>query len=217
MKPFIRQGKLMVVLSLLFIFSGKEVAWAAAAPPNLMKMKKQQQAIMQGQQPSQGQQQAPQAQQPQPSAPASPQEANNPSSRVLRAPAENPSQNPGSSGPVSGAANQDFTLLVQDFKSSSKKWMDISDAKLKELIIYYFISEYADRGIKINKGASHYADLINDLARQNTEMLERPMEQILQLVAIIEYDFDNGQDKDAMARKILGETEFLRNKERQGR
>ena len=42
----------------------------------------------------------------------------------------------------------------------------------------------------------------------------RPFDQVLQFVAIIEYDFNNGQDKDEMAQKLLGEEGYLRNKRR---
>ena len=41
-----------------------------------------------------------------------------------------------------------------------------------------------------------------------------PFEQLLQTVAVVEYDFDNGQDKDAMAKKVLGEQGYLKNKQR---
>jgi hypothetical protein len=121
--------------------------------------------------------------------------------------------------PTTSAApkeNEDFTRLISVFKDSSTKWTSIQDAKQKELIVYYFISEFQDAGIKIKKSPFYYVSMIDSMAAQSPEMLAHPLSAIIQVVAIIEYDFDNGQDKDAMAKGILGEEGFLRNKARLG-
>ena len=36
----------------------------------------------------------------------------------------------------------------------------------------------------------------------------------MQILAIVDYDFDNGMDKDDLARKVLGEAGFEANKKR---
>jgi hypothetical protein len=36
----------------------------------------------------------------------------------------------------------------------------------------------------------------------------------LQILAITEYDFDNGMDKDALAKQVLGEAGYEENKKR---
>ena len=45
-------------------------------------------------------------------------------------------------------------------------------------------------------------------------MLDRPFGELLQIAAIVDYDFDNGMDKDELARKVLGEAGFEANKKR---
>ena len=55
---------------------------------------------------------------------------------------------------------------------------------------------------------------IREMADGNGAMLKNPFKDILRLVAIMEYDFDNGQDKDEMARRILGEKVYQENKKR---
>ena len=37
---------------------------------------------------------------------------------------------------------------------------------------------------------------------------------ILKIAAILEYDFETGEDKDLLARKFLGEKLYLQNKQR---
>ena len=44
--------------------------------------------------------------------------------------------------------------------------------------------------------------------------LDAPFMNVLSYAAIVEYDFDNGEDKDALARKVLGEEQFTSNRRR---
>ncbi|HTY45421.1 MAG TPA: hypothetical protein VMD52_05485 [Patescibacteria group bacterium] len=118
--------------------------------------------------------------------------------------------------PAGEDANVDLIRIINGMKTSSKGWLQIADPKKREMVVYYFITEDKDKGIKINKPALHYRGMIDGMAAQTPDMLNLPFEQVLQIVAILEYDFDNGQDKDAMARKILGEEEYQKNKKRLG-
>ncbi|MDE2028915.1 MAG: hypothetical protein KGJ11_10295, partial [Candidatus Omnitrophica bacterium] len=56
--------------------------------------------------------------------------------------------------------------------------------------------------------------LIDELARQNPQMLERPFGELIQILAIMDYDFDNGMDKDALAKAVLGPQGYEQNKKR---
>ena len=104
--------------------------------------------------------------------------------------------------------------LIASLDQSSQAWPLIIDAQAKQLVVARYIQRFEERGVHIGKSALYYAYLIDDLSQKAPPMLEQPFENILQIVAIIEYDFDNGQDKDAMARRLLGEEEFRRNKQR---
>lgn len=94
--------------------------------------------------------------------------------------------------------------LIAALKTSAKSWPLIIDRPVKVMVVNYFIKEFAQKGITISKPASHYVSLIDGMAQQTPEMLNRPFSQVLEVVAIIEYDFGNGQNKDAMALKVLG-------------
>lgn len=113
-------------------------------------------------------------------------------------------------------AEEDLQRVVNSLKTSGQLWRRITSPQVKEMAVYYFITEYKEKGIKIKQPAAHYVGLIDDMSAQSPELLAKPFEEILSIVAIIEYDFDNGQNKDELARRVLGEDGFIRNKERLG-
>jgi len=110
----------------------------------------------------------------------------------------------------------DITRLINSFKVASLKWTEVLDQRTKEKIVSFFIAEFKKNNIIIKKDSSHYVGIIDNMSRQNPDLLNNSFDKILQIVSIIEYDFDNGQDKDLMAQKILGTQGYIRNKERLG-
>ena len=46
--------------------------------------------------------------------------------------------------------------------------------------------------------------MIDQMADENPHMLERPFGELLQMLAIMDYDFDNGMDKDMLAKTCFG-------------
>lgn len=107
--------------------------------------------------------------------------------------------------------------VLQSLKQSGRDWTLIMDAPAKEAVVSYFIDQYRQKNIQIHKAPSYYADMIDQMATQTPQMLIPPFDQVLKVVAIVEYDFDNGQDKDAQALKILGNREaMMKNRERLG-
>jgi len=59
--------------------------------------------------------------------------------------------------------------------------------------------------------------MIDKMSQDNPELLNNPLKDILKIAAIIEYDFNNGTNKDLMAKKVLGEAAYKKNKNRLGR
>lgn len=95
-------------------------------------------------------------------------------------------------------------------------WNSIANPEVKDSMVRRYIADYRASGISINKNPSHYTAIIDEMSKRNPEMLSRPFNKVLETVAIIEYDFDNGVNKDEMAKKILGEQGFINNKKRLG-
>lgn len=107
--------------------------------------------------------------------------------------------------------------LWKSLDKSSKAWPLMIDKKAKGVTVSHYIQQLAQQGAKVSKEPIHYVKMIDDLSKQNPSMLLQPFIDVLRIVAIIEYDFDNGIDKDALARRIFPDEEsFLSNKKRLG-
>ena len=110
----------------------------------------------------------------------------------------------------------DIKDLWKAFEKSSEAWSLIMDPQVKVYTVAKYIETYHQKKISIKKSPVEYVRLIDDMSRNNPDMLKNPFERILMIVAIIEYDFENGQDKNQMALQILGQQGFLANKQRLG-
>jgi len=107
--------------------------------------------------------------------------------------------------------------VVSALEQSSQDWDLIIDKDAKEMVVVQYIEQYRQKGIIINNSSSVYAEMINGMAQESPEMLNLPFAKILMVAAIMQYDFNNGEDKDALALKILGSYDAVKkNKERLG-
>ncbi|MCK5214649.1 MAG: hypothetical protein KAR05_04790 [Candidatus Omnitrophica bacterium] len=107
--------------------------------------------------------------------------------------------------------------LVAALDRSSNPWELVIDDEAKEAVVYFYINRYRQEGVRINKGPFFYVKLIDTMAREQPDMLTQPFAVVLKILSIIEYDFDNGQSKDFLARQVLGEQGYRENKKRLGR
>ncbi|MBF0386958.1 MAG: apolipoprotein N-acyltransferase [Candidatus Omnitrophica bacterium] len=106
--------------------------------------------------------------------------------------------------------------LWQALERSSRSWAQIIDREVKLLTVSEFIDRFRKEGIRIGHSPGEYVSKIDALSSSSPEMLQSPFGNLLSYLAVMDYDFDNGQNKDALARKILGEANYLANKKRLG-
>ena len=107
--------------------------------------------------------------------------------------------------------------MMKSLDQSSESWPLMIDSEAKAAVVDQYIQRYRREGVFIRKPSAFYAQMIDGMSEQSPEMLKNPLKQVLQVAAILEYDFDNGVDRDAMARKILGNAEAVaKNKQRLG-
>jgi hypothetical protein len=111
----------------------------------------------------------------------------------------------------------DINQIIAELDITSEIWPLIMDIEPKMMIIEHYIKRFAKQGVVIRKDPAAYVQMIDSMILGNAEMLKTPFENILKVSAIAEYDFDNGQDKDRMARQVLGETVYQENRKRLGR
>ena len=110
----------------------------------------------------------------------------------------------------------DFDMLWAELKITSEAWPLISEKYPKEVIVSRYIALFARQDILIDKPSSFYVEEIDRMAEQNKNLFKSPFKDVLKFVAIVEYDFDNGQDRDALARSMLGEVLYRENRKRIG-
>lgn len=157
----------------------------------------------------------------QPAAPAAqPQASPQPVPRVLR-----------SSGPQTGypqIAQNDtgfdpneggeigFDDLIRRLRVSSEIWQQIADQDVKVLIVAKYIELYRQSRIVITRPSAYYAARIDQLAQENPTLLNNAFDKVLLIAAVMDYDFNNGTNKDSLASQILGPQLYQQNKQRLG-
>lgn len=108
----------------------------------------------------------------------------------------------------------DMKTIWKDLEITSESWPLIIDLDAKEVIVAKFMEDFREQGVVMRKSPRHYVELIDAMSFDNPAMLNNPFDRVLQTVAIIEYDFGNGVDPDALARHVLGEAGYKANKKR---
>ncbi|MBF0569247.1 MAG: hypothetical protein HQL18_00525 [Candidatus Omnitrophica bacterium] len=107
---------------------------------------------------------------------------------------------------------------IQDLWSSldrsSQAWGQIIDDETKILTVAEYIDRFRKLGIKIKRSPGEYAKLMDALGRNDPGFLDQPFLNALSSAAIMEYDFDNGKNKDELAKQLLGEKNFASNRKR---
>jgi hypothetical protein len=113
---------------------------------------------------------------------------------------------------------EETTVGIKDLwtalDNSSQSWSQIIDDEIKALTVGEYIDRFAQRGVLIKKSPGHYAKFLDMLVPQMPGILDAPFMNVLSYIAIMEYDFENGQNKDELARQVLGEEIFRSNKAR---
>jgi hypothetical protein len=119
--------------------------------------------------------------------------------------------------PSASPSVQEVVDLAEVWKRLDKKstvWKLLGDDQAKLLTVSEYLDRFRKQGVNITQPPGHYAQRLNEVTQENPPMLQMPFGELLQILAIIDYDFDNGIDKDLLARKVLGQEGYASNKKR---
>lgn len=108
---------------------------------------------------------------------------------------------PSSSG---SSTNPEFQVKMDQLMTNSKIWQSFSQVeKLQavEFIIQFF---KVKQNIAILKPAGFYAQQLDQNFMADPEMMSLPFPIAVKVLAVMEYDFYNGQDKEQLATETLG-------------
>ncbi len=106
--------------------------------------------------------------------------------------------------------------ILRSLETSSQAWPLIISSEPKLFIIMKYIDSFKKRGAMIRKPPEEYLTLLDGIMAENAELIKNPFENVFQFVAILEYDFDTGQNKDQMIIDLIGKDGYKKNKERLG-
>ncbi len=113
-------------------------------------------------------------------------------------------------------ADQQLAQAWASLSKSSRAWLNVDDESIKKQVVSKYIELYGKKGINISKSAEHYVSLIDEILQAKPELASKPFVQLFQYITIIEYDFGSGQDKNILAKNLLGEEGYEENKKRLG-
>ncbi|MCD4726169.1 MAG: hypothetical protein K8R46_00770 [Pirellulales bacterium] len=122
------------------------------------------------------------------------------------------------SAPVTdqGGFYQEMARLFSRLDENSEIWTQIDDPRVKMLTVSRYVELFQQEGARIKKPPLYYSQLIDNMVRQDPAMISKSLKNDLRAVAIMEYDFDNGTNKDVQARSILSGQAYIANKKRLG-
>ncbi len=107
--------------------------------------------------------------------------------------------------------------LLAALDKSSRPWQLIIDYEAKEEVVRQYIGLYRRNGAVISKDPVLYVPMIDEMFSSSPSMMDRPFADVIRMLAVLEYDFDNGQNKDYLALQILGSKDaVMQNRHRLG-
>ena len=104
---------------------------------------------------------------------------------------------------------------LHNFKANLLGWDKLERQKKFDILEYVINYIKKEQHVRITKSPTFYLDLIDAELAANPDMQNLPIERVVTILAVMEYDFDNGRDKpEDIALKVLGPKVFAINAQR---
>ncbi len=109
---------------------------------------------------------------------------------------------------------EEYNAMMGDLSQSLQNWQSLhpDDQRLAVAAIMQLLAQQK-RGT-MTLPPAYYADRINQTMQVNQEVMTMPLDRVLVIMAVMDYDFDNGQDKELLAQEVLGPSMYAANKAR---
>ena len=133
-----------------------------------------------------------------------------------------PKEEPAPAAPAVGAANtfsktrpsQAFPMVMRQLSQSLEGWGQVERGD-QVAAVNAVMETYRKRSnIAILNSPEFYVQKISETLAGNPSMAKMPLYRIILILAVMEYDFYNGQNKDELAKQTLGERLYEANKKR---
>ena len=107
-----------------------------------------------------------------------------------------------------------FPDMMTQLSQNLTLWEKLNAAEKKQAI-EAVIGLYKNRdNVAILNSGDFYATKIDETIRANPPVINMDIMTMIRILAVMEYDFYNGQNKDELAKKLLGEKGFSENQVR---
>jgi len=107
-----------------------------------------------------------------------------------------------------------FPDMMTQLSQNLTLWERLSAAEKKQAVDAV-IGLYKNRdNIAILNAGDFYVTKIDETLKANPPVISMDIMTMMRILAVMEYDFYNGENKDALAKKLLGEKGFAENQMR---
>ncbi len=110
----------------------------------------------------------------------------------------------------------DIEQIWTRMETTSDAWPLMIDFEAKALTVAHFIDRFTQQGIQVRNPPEYYVQMIDDMSVNSPELLTNSFDKVLTLVTVLEYDYDNGENPDELAKRFLGPTQYQENRRRLG-
>ncbi len=103
---------------------------------------------------------------------------------------------------------------MNQLMASCESWDQLTQVD-KERAVEAVLSLYrVKENVAVMKPAAFYAQRADETLLTNSDLKKLNLPALVRLLAIMEYDYFNGQNKDELAKKLLGDKMYEANKKR---
>ncbi len=106
---------------------------------------------------------------------------------------------------VASGANIQFPQMMNALSENLKIWPSLSQENKKKAVEAAMMLFRERQNSAIMRPADFYVTQIDQGLSTNAQLQNADILSIVKMMAVMEYDFYNGQDKDALAKEVLGE------------
>ena len=107
-----------------------------------------------------------------------------------------------------------FPEMMTQLSQNMRLWERMSPQEKKQAVDAV-IALYKNRdNVAILNSGDFYVGKIDETLKQNPAVVTMDIMTLIRVISVMEYDFYNGENKDDLARKVLGERAFAANQAR---
>ena len=107
-----------------------------------------------------------------------------------------------------------FPQMMERLTSNLEIWKDLNPDQKKEAVQASIALYKSRENTAILNTPEFYAKKIDETITGNSSVMNMSLLNVIKILAVMEYDFYNGQSKEELAKQVLGEKTYQSNRMR---